>query len=156
MPIKSTTVTQAICVIMSVLFLSTECLMALVIPVPEKDELLENADMAIVCKISEKKGKYYAQVLEVVKGNMMLVGKSVNIFSPYPEINFPLANWQIQDIDNKVLLIGNWNKKENYLSLIYGTASYWPRGMPDSVSKIKTLKQAKEIIIEHSEKQLKK
>ncbi len=150
---KYTTIIKVAHVAFTLVLFSTCNALGLVVPVPDKEELLEKADMAIVCKISEVEGKFYAQVVEALKGGSVLPGKSVEVISPYPVMSFPLAKWQAEDKGKEVLLVGRWNDKEKHMVLIYGAASYWPRGMPDTVSKTKTIQEGRSIITEHGRKQ---
>lgn len=118
------------------------------IPVPTKEEMLQKADTIIVCKLASKEGGFEAVISKVLKGDSKLSEKPVRVRSPYPPMSFPLANWVQSDRDKSIILLGKWNEEDRTLVLSYGGASYWPRGLPDDVSKVKTLEAGTRVIHE--------
>lgn len=128
--------------------------MGLSIAVPEVKELVAKAELILVVEIKAKEAKIEADVKEVLKGYNDLQGKTIGVLSPFPELSVPMKKWFNESEGMPVILVGKYIKESNAIELIYGPASFWPRGAPIDVSKAKTMEECLDTIKKHASKQM--
>lgn len=118
------------------------------VAVPPKEVIVQNSDSIFLCNVSMNKQVYSATIKEVLKGEKKLAGQTVELFSPYTPIEFPLESWIKEANGNSVILVGKYDANQKRLTLFYGTGSFWPRGAPTDVSKSKNIEECRKTINE--------
>ncbi len=120
------------------------------VPVPASQEIILNSDVILLVKLKKQNDECFCGLVkEVIKGDKDLLGKFVKIVSPYPEFSFPLNSWGRENLNKSVLILGKWNEHDDSASLIFGTASFWPKGAPADVSRKKDISECIEYAKKH-------